>query len=77
MRQTGISAQAAIGGTQTLARADGPTVLIAAAILGEIRKMAVDHENSIAAPALLARSGRSGRAALNPEHPLMGPHPTD
>ncbi len=77
MRQIGTLDQAAIAGPEVIARAGAPTVLIAAAILGEIREMAAAHEKAIAVPALQARAGRRGRAALNPEHPLMGPHPTD
>ena len=77
MRQIGTSEQAAIAGAEALARAGGPPFSAAATILGEIHERAMAHESAVAAPALLARSGRRGRAALNAEHPLMGPHPTD
>ncbi len=38
---------------------------------------AVSKEGAIATSVLLSRGRRSVPAALDPEHPLMGPHPTD
>ena len=77
MRQIGISEEAAKAGPETLARAGGPPFLTAATILGKIHQMAAAPENAKTVPSSAGRNARRGRAALNPEHPLMGPHPTD
>ena len=41
------------------------------------RHRAVSKENAIATSVLLSRGRQGVPAALDPEHPLMGPHPTD
>ena len=38
---------------------------------------AVSKERAIATSVLLSRGRQGAPAALDPEHPLMGPHPTD
>ena len=38
---------------------------------------AVSKERAIATSVLLSRDRQGAPAALDPEHPLMGPHPTD
>jgi hypothetical protein len=41
------------------------------------RQRAVSKESAIATSVLLSRGRRGVPAVLDPEHPLMGPHPTD